>query len=243
MKFKSLCWFSGLLIVLSQSTVADDKQQLAQLLLGKEVRSLLDLPATKEGIDIYYVPSTNKRSDERGLDLGDLTKWLKDKGVGVEAREWELITNVIVGNDKIELHLGGGGQGRRGSKHASDVSPTQRRAGGSRINFRYGTNLTSADLQPEAFLRFAERVLDVSEIRSFLEKQKLPAEIRNAIDANRIVEGMTYRLVLMSAGEPEQKRIRDNTGGQFEETWYYMKDGRRWIVDFVNGKVARVQVY
>lgn len=92
-------------------------------------------------------------------------------------------------------------------------------------------------------MKFAERVLDVSEIRSFLEKQKLPAEIRNAIEANRVVEGITYRLVLMSAGEPEQKRIKDRAEGQFEETWYYMKEGHRWIVDFVNGKVGRVQVY
>lgn len=84
------------------------KEQLVQLLLGKEVQALLDLPATKEGIDIYFVPPEGKRIDKRGLDLGDLTKWLK--GIGIEAHEWDLITNVKISNDKIsndkiELHI------------------------------------------------------------------------------------------------------------------------------------------
>ena len=90
-------------------------------LLGKDVKPLLDMPAYKEGIDIYYVAPKGKRSDERGIDLQGLTKWLKAKGVGVEKGEDVMITNVKVDSDKVEIHLGGGGEGRRGSNHANKV--------------------------------------------------------------------------------------------------------------------------
>ncbi|MEW5979144.1 MAG: hypothetical protein AB1898_25390 [Acidobacteriota bacterium] len=219
------------------------RERLIQLLLGKEVQALVDLPATKEGTDIYFVPPERKRIDERGIDLEDLTKWLKEKGVGIEAHEWELITNVQIGKDKIEVHIGGGGQGRRGSKHANKVSPTVKRAGGSRINFRYQADLNETDLAPENFLRFMERVLDVSRIRFELTKKELPPEIRTAIDARTVKEGMNYQLVLMTFGDPEQKKINDSVDGKFSETWFYLKDGRRWVLEFLNGKVAKVSVY
>lgn len=219
------------------------KEQLVQLLLGKEVQALLDLPATKEGTDIYFVPPEGKRIDQRGIDLEDLTKWLKEKGIGIEAKEWELITNVKIGDDKIEVHLGGGGQGRRGSKHANKKSPTIKRAGGSRINFCYRTDLNEADLDPENFLRFMERILDVSRIRFELTKKDLPPEIRAAIDSGTVKEGMSYQLVLMTFGDPEQKKINDAVDGKFSETWFYLKDGRRWVLEFLNGKVAKVNVY
>src|SRR5215831_6974909 len=82
---------------------------LTQLLLGKEVKPLLQLPATKEGIDIYY-SRKGDRIDERGLDMEDMTKWLKEKGVGVEANQPVPITEVRIGGDKVEVHLAGGGQ-------------------------------------------------------------------------------------------------------------------------------------
>src|SRR5215831_4502587 len=99
-------------------TSGASRKALSQLLLGKEVKPVLQLPATKEGINVYYSHKGN-RIDERGLDLEDMTKWLKEKGVGVEANQPVPITEVRIGGDKVEVHLAGGGQGRRGSKHAN----------------------------------------------------------------------------------------------------------------------------
>jgi len=227
---------------LSAGASGSAKRALGQLLLGKEVKCLTQLPATKEGVNIYFVPE-KKHMDERGLDLKNLTKWLKERGVGVEASEAVTITDLKVGGDMVEVHLGGGGMGRRGSKHAQEATPGFKRAGGSRINFRYGRGLSDADLEPNAFLDFMARVLDVSQIRSEVAKRDVPPEMRRAIDARTVQEGMTYQMVLLSFGEPEQKRINDSAPGTLSETWYYMKEGHRWVLDFANGKLAKIQKY
>jgi len=49
---------------------------------------------------LYYVPRSNKRTDERGIDLEEMTKWLKDKGVGVGRDEWVTITVMASIDDK-----------------------------------------------------------------------------------------------------------------------------------------------
>jgi hypothetical protein len=219
------------------------KDGLDKLLLGKEVKPLIELPATKEGLDVYIVPPHGKRVDERGLDLGSMSKELKSKGVGVEAQQWETITDVKVDSDHVEIHLGGGGEGRRGANHANKVGAGYLRAGGSRVNFRYMTNVTDRDLSPEAFLAFMARVLDVSKVQTEVVAKAFPQEIKTAIAAKTVVEGMTYQMVQMSFGDPEQKKINDTTDGTFSETWFYLKDGHRWVLTFVNGTVSKVQVY
>jgi hypothetical protein len=218
------------------------RKALTRLLLGKEVKALLQLPASKEGIDIYY-SRKGHRIDERGLDLEDMTKWLKEKGVGVDRDQPVPITEVRIGGDKIEVHLAGGGQGRRGSEHADDKAPGYQRAGGSRINFRYGRDLINTDLEPNAFLAFMGRILDTSEITKEADRRSVPEEFRAAVNAHDVKEGMTYELVLLSLGEPEQKKINDATDSNLSETWFYMKDGHRWLVNFSQGKVSKVQKF
>jgi len=219
------------------------KRTLRQLLLGKDVKVLTQLPATKEGLNIYYTAPQGKNWDSRGLNLKDLSKQLKERGVGVESNEVVTITDVKIGGSLVEIHLGGGGMGRRGSKHVQEQAPGFKRAGGSRINFRYRRGLTDTDLQPAAFLDFMGRVLDVSALREEAARLALPPEIRRAIETKSVAEGMTYQMVLLSFGEPEQKRINDSQPATLSETWYYMKDGHRWVVDFLDGKVTKVQKY
>jgi len=46
--------------------------------------------------------------------------------------------------------------------------------------------------------------------------------------------------------EPPSSRktkINDSTGGNLSETSFFMKDGHRWVVDFSNGKVSKVQKF
>jgi hypothetical protein len=219
------------------------QRSLEQLLLGKDVKALTQLPATKEGLNIYYTPPASKDWDQRGLNLKDLTKWLKERGVGVESNQVVTITDVKIHGDMIEVHLGGGGMGRRGSKHAQSTAPGFQRAGGSRINFRYKRDLTDADLQANAFLDFMGRVLDVSEIRDEAAIRDLPSEVRRAVDAKDVVEGMTYQMVMLSWGDPDQKKINESGEGKLSETWFYMRDGHRYVVDFLNGKVSKIQKF
>jgi hypothetical protein len=249
---KAIVWqFAALILVLvlmSPAMILADvskqtKNSLDKLLLGKEVKPLVELPATKEGLDVYIVPPHGKRVDERGLDLGAMSKELKSKGVGVEAQQWETITDVKIDGDRVEIHLGGGGEGRRGANHAEKVGAAYLRAGGSRVNFRYQASVTDRDLQPEAFLNFMSRILDVSKVQSEVTAKAFPTEIRTAIAAKTVVEGMNYQMVQMSFGDPEQKKINDTTDSTFSETWFYLKNGHRWVITFVNGSVGKVQVY
>jgi hypothetical protein len=225
------------------STSSAAQQNLSKLLLGKDVKSLIDMPAYKEGIDIYYTPPSKKRVDDRGLDLEGLTKYLKDKGVGVARDEWVTITNVKVDGDKVEVHLEGGGEGRRGSNHANKVGAGYQRAGGSRVNFRYQRDLSDADLKPEAFLPFLARVLDTGKVQEKLAENQMAPELRAAIQSHTISEGMTYEMVLLSAGDPDQKKVDDSDEAHLRESWFYMKDGHRWVVRFEDGKVTKLQIF
>jgi hypothetical protein len=245
---KYLCLVIGLLAAaaingFAGSTSSNAQESLNKLLLGKDVRALTEMPAYKDGVDIYYTPPSGKRVDERGLDLGEMTKWLKEKGVGVDRDEWATITNVKFDADMIEIHLGGGGEGRRGSNHANKVGASYKRAGGSRINFKYQRDLRDRDLDPDLFLVFMSRVLDTSKIKDSLAEKAMPVEFRDAITAKSVREGMTYQMVLMSMGDPDQKKVDETTDASLRETWFYLKDGHRWVVKFENGKVFSYQVF
>jgi len=214
-----------------------------RVFLGKDVKSLLDMPAYKEGIDLYVNPKSEKRLDERGIDMKDLSKFLKEKGVGVERDEWVTITEIKVDSDRIEVQLGGGGEGRGASKNAEKKGAGYKRAGGSRINFRYGRDLTEADIQIEAFLPLLNRVVDTSKLRGVAIPKDIAPELQEAIRAGDVVQGMTYQMVLTSMGEPDQKKVEEGSDDSLRETWFYLKDGHRWVVRFLNGKVAKVQVF
>lgn len=219
------------------------KDALSKTLLGKDVKALMDMPAYKDGIDLYVSPKTDKRLDDRGIDMKDLAKFLKDKGVGVARDQWVTITEVKVDSDRVEVHLGGGGEGSGASKNAEKKGAGLMRAGGSRINFRFGREVTDNDLQLAAFLPLMERVLDMGKIQVNVKIEGLSPEFQEAIRAKDIIQGMTYQMVLLSAGDPDQKKVEDTTDDSLHETWYYLRDDHRWVVRFVNGKVAKVLVY
>jgi len=219
------------------------KKSLEKMLLGKDVRSLIQLPATKEGVKVYFTPPGGKEWDQRGLNVKHLTKWLKERGVGVEANDIVTITEVKIGGDMVEVQLAGGGMGRRGSKHAQEKDPGFKRAGGSRINFFYDRDITDADLEPSTFLDFAARMLDVSNIRQAADMAKLSPEARRAIESKEVKEGMTYQMVILAWGNPDEKKINESGAGTLSETWFYMIDGHRVVVDFTNGKVSKVQKF
>jgi hypothetical protein len=232
----------GLLGAAHASTSKNAQEQLNTLLLGKDVRALVDLPAYKDGVDVYYIPPSNKRTDARGVDPAEMSKLLKEKGVGVGRDEWATITNVKIDGDKVEIHLEGEDEGRRGG-HATKSGASYKRAGGSRLNLKYQKDLNDADIAPQNILRFMSRMLDVSRIEMMLQEKDMPPELRAALEAHTVVENMTYEMVLMSFGDPDQKRVEDSSDTTLKETWFYLKNGHRWVVRFENGKVVKTQVF
>jgi hypothetical protein len=238
-----VCSIGFIPVSLQAGASGEAKKALEKFLIGKEVRSLAQLPATKEGVKVYLTPPSGKEWDQRGLNVKHLAKWLKDRGVGVEANDIVTITEVKIGGNMVEVQLAGGGMGRRGSKHAQEKDPGFKRAGGSRINFFYGRDITDADLEPNAFLDFAARLLDVSSVRNDAALMGLSPEARRAVESKNVEEGMTYQMVLIAWGEPDQKKINESSAGKLSESWFYMKEGQRVVVDFTNGTVSRVQKF
>ena len=228
-------------VALHASVSKRSESEFYRVFLGKDVRALIDMPAYKDGVDLYVSPKSEKRFDSRGIDLKELGKYLKEKGVGVEQNEWTIITDVKVDSDRVEVQLGGGGEGRGESKKADRGS--YKRAGGSRINFRYGRSVTDADLDPSAFLPVMGRVLDTSKITGAVIPKDVPPQYQDAIREKDVKVGMSYQMVLLSFGEPDQKKVDDSTDDSLRETWFYLKDGHRWVVKFANGTVAKVQVF
>jgi hypothetical protein len=242
----SLAGFSAYFLspaALAASPSKHAEGEFGKAFLGKDVKALLDMPAYKDGLDLYVDFKSKKQFDSRGIDLKDLSKYLKEKGVGVERDEWVTITDVKVDSDRIEIQLGGGGEGRGASKKANNNGAGYKRAGGSRINFRYGRGLTDADLQMDAFMPLLGRVVDTSKILGLEVPKDAAPEFQEAIRSRNVVAGMTYQMVLMSLGEPEQKKVDDSSNDSLRETWFYLKDGHRWVVKFVNGKVEKVQIF
>jgi hypothetical protein len=241
-----VAWFAALVLcapMLAASPAKKVAQEFERMFLGKDVKALLDMPAYKDGLDLYVDFKAKKQFDSRGIDLKDLSKYLKEKGVGVERDEWVTITDVKVDSDRIEIQLGGGGEGKSASKHTNREGAGYKRAGGSRINFRYGHGLTDADLEMDAFLPLLERVVDTSKIRGVEISKDIAPEFQQAIRTRNVVEGMSYQMVLTSLGEPDQKKVDDSTDDSLRETWFYLKDGHRWVVKFLNGKVGKVQIF
>jgi len=161
----------------------------------------------------------------------------------VERDDWVTITDLKVDSDRVEVHLGGGGEGRSASKNAEKKGAGFKRAGGSRINFRFQRDLKDADIEPDAFLPLLARVLDVSKIRGAEIPKDIAPQYQEAIRSKDVVVGMSYQMVLLSFGEPDQKKVEDSADDSLRETWYFLKDGHRWVVRFLNGKVAKVQVF
>ena len=79
---------------LSAGASGEAKKALEKFLNGKDVRALTQLPATKEGVKVYFTPPSGKDWDQRGLNLKHLTKWIKERGVGAEANDVVTITDV-----------------------------------------------------------------------------------------------------------------------------------------------------
>lgn len=236
-------FFLGVPYCLWGATSQAAKDALSKLLLGKDVKPFVELPATKEGLNVYFETPKGKRADERGIDLGSMTKELKSKGVGVDAQEAQTITDVKFDKDVVEIHVGGGGEGRRGANHAAKISGGAKRAGGSRVNFRFERDITDSDLDPDTFLKFMGRILDISMIQAEREAAAFHPEFQQAIADKTVKEGMTYQMVVLSFGDPEQKKINDTTDGTLSETWYYLKNGHRWVINFTNGKVVKIQAF
>lgn len=118
--------FSTLVLIIGAviSVSAQSEGDLKQYFEGRNVTLKLDMPATKDGVNVYP-------EREQPLNYGEYANRLKRHGISVRRGDMIMITKVKVKDKHIELQLGGGGYGTVGdetdsSANASSVSKSRR---------------------------------------------------------------------------------------------------------------------
>ena len=86
---------------------AQSERDLAQSLEGKQVKVKIDMPATKDGVDVYA-------NTAEPIKWSDYASRLKEHGRGLRAGDNTVITALKVKDRHIEIQLGGGGYGTLG---------------------------------------------------------------------------------------------------------------------------------
>jgi hypothetical protein len=98
-------------VTVSAQTEADLKRYFE----GKHVNLKMDMPATKDGVDVYP-------DREQPLDFSEYAGRLKKNGISVRRGEQIMVTKVKLKDKHIEFQLGGGGYGTVGDETDSSVN-------------------------------------------------------------------------------------------------------------------------
>lgn len=101
----------------SGSASGQTSEVLNASLVGRVATVRLDMPATKDGVDVY--------PDRRpAIDLGSYGRRLKENGIALRPGDRIMITKVKVKDSHIEVHLGGGGYGTFGDESSWVSTPS-----------------------------------------------------------------------------------------------------------------------
>jgi hypothetical protein len=201
-----------------------------------------------------YLPRSKKALEFHSNGQYDKQQWQEEgKLLGPAARVGDLvqISKVKIEDDKIVFEINGGMKGKRKWYQNVEVG-----MGGSTRPINPGQN-TAAPGGTTIALLFEKKTppLEAAEIKKLLAPildferrtatehaiETLPPEIKEAVKANRAVEGMNRDQVLMALGKPRTK-VRETKEGLDEEDWIYgLPPGKVTFVTFANGKVTRVK--
>lgn len=109
LKINAIVSIIVLTLLSAVSVSAQSETALKQYFEGREVVLKIDMPATKDGINVY----TNK---ELQFDYSQYASRLRDHGVSIRKGDQIMITKVKIKGDHIEFQLGGGGYGVSGDE-------------------------------------------------------------------------------------------------------------------------------
>lgn len=94
---------------------AQTEADLKNFFEGRRIEAKIDMPATKDGIDVYP-------ERDRQIDYGTYySRRLKTNGIGVQEGDRMMITKIKVKDKHIEFQLGGGGYGTFGDETSPSV--------------------------------------------------------------------------------------------------------------------------
>ena len=218
------------------------QKQLEALFLNKQLVAKVTFPAHQSGIDL---------KTDGTWDMKLVTRTIKDRGVGIEVDEKASVTNVKLKGDVIEIHLNGGGVGTLGdslmmgsSKKAARDLGTGKAPGGSRINLRFGRDITGEDIRDmDKLIAYLDPVVDASSLRQAAKRNAIPDEFKEAAARGEVVAGMDKATVFAIMGDPKNKIVDMNVDPPAEKWRFELKDLKTRIVTFKQGKVAKVDEF
>lgn len=102
----------ALLALITLSAFAQDELALRRFFEGKKVRVKLDMPASHQGVDVYF-------KADMPVNFRDYGQRIKRFGVSLREDDTVMITTVKLKDKLIEFQLGGGGYGTFGDDSGS----------------------------------------------------------------------------------------------------------------------------
>lgn len=106
---------AGVFVLIAVAAVAaQTEEELKRYFEGNRVEVKIDMPATKDGINVYP-------ERDRTIDYSRYSSLIKANGVSVREGDRIMITKIKVKEKHIEFQLGGGGYGTLGDETSSSV--------------------------------------------------------------------------------------------------------------------------
>ncbi len=212
------------------------ERSLDDMLMGQSCVARVTYPAWKSGINVDL---------EGEWEPSDVTREIKNHGVGIEIGDAAVVTDVKLKKDRIEIHLNGGGFGTFGDQLKASDSDFSRgeggkRAGGSRINLRFGRKIRIDDLEPLKLIAWLAPILDATALERQQALAEIPEEFRDAAERGEVVVGMSKKTVFAVLGEPKDRSV-DAAADPPVEKWIYEPDAiTTLIVTIEAGVVIKV---
>jgi hypothetical protein len=113
-RIQNLLLAATIILVSVGLAAAQTETDLKRYFEGRRVEVKIDMPATKDGIDVY-----SERSQP--IDYSRYSSLLKNYGISVREGDRILITKIKVKKKHIEFQLGGGGYGTLGDETSSNI--------------------------------------------------------------------------------------------------------------------------
>ena len=111
---KSLLSVLAIILIGAVSASAQSESHLKQFFEGRHVILKIDMPATKDGVNVYPERS-------RPLNYSEYAAKIRHFGTAIRAGERIMVTKVKVKGKHIEFQLGGGGYGTMGDETVAAV--------------------------------------------------------------------------------------------------------------------------
>jgi len=213
------------------------QKKLEDLLLNQRLIARVTFPAWKGGIDIKLNGEWDQKHNSRTI---------KDHGIGIDVDEAAVVTQVKLKGKDIEIHLNGGGFGTFGDLMKSSQAELRaggggKRAGGSRINLRFGRDIRMEDLDAEKLADCLAPLVDIASLDRRAAFDDIPEEFRQAAEEGNVVVGMSKKTVFAILGAPKERSVVDAAADPPVEKWIYEPDPiSTLIVTFEGGVVVKI---